>query len=202
MRAALPSFCVREQERRRHQRVNISLPGRFMREDRAEFSCVTIDISPGGVALSSQGRVAVGERIVAYLRQVGRLEGCVAREFIAGFAIQLKLPPVKRDKLADQLTWLANRHALGLLEDRRHERVAPRGQATTLKLSTGGQFAARIMDVSISGAALTVDVAPPIGTPVTVGATPAHVVRHFSGGIAVEFARLILAETFDAFVVL
>ena len=34
--------------------------------------------------------------------------------------------PRKRDKLAAQLTWLANRHILGLPEDRRHGRIAPR----------------------------------------------------------------------------
>jgi PilZ domain len=200
--ATMPIVDFREQERRRHQRVKIALPGRFMREDREEFSCVTIDISPGGVALSSQGTVMVGERVIAYLRQVGRLEGRVARELDDGFAMQLKHPPAKREKLADQLSWLANRHALGLPEDRRHERVAPRNQGTTLRLSSGCEFAARIIDVSISGAALTVDVAPPIGTSVTVGATSAHVLRHFTGGIAVEFARPIPAESFDASIVL
>jgi hypothetical protein len=32
---------------------------------------------------------------------------------------------------------------------------------------------------------------------VVVGATSAQVVRHFDGGIAVEFNRLFPAETFD-----
>ena len=34
--------------------------------------------------------------------------------------------PRKRDKLAAQLTWLANRSTLGLPEDRRHDRIVPR----------------------------------------------------------------------------
>jgi hypothetical protein len=55
----------------------------------------------------------------------------------------------------------------------------------------------RIIDVSRSGAALAVDAAPAIGTPVTVGSRPAQVVRQFSGGFAVEFNRLIPAEMFD-----
>jgi hypothetical protein len=200
--AAMPVEDIRQHERRRHQRVKIALPGRFMREDREEFACVTIDVSPGGVALSSQGGVQMGEKVIAYLRQVGRLEGRVSRVLDYGFAMQLKLSASKRDRLADQLTWLANRHALGMPEDRRHERMAPRNQGTTLKLWSGREFVAKIIDVSISGASLTVDVAPPIGTPVSVGATPAHVVRHFTGGIAVEFARLIPADSFDAFIVL
>ena len=32
----------------------------------------------------------------------------------------------KRDKLAAQLTWLANRDILNLPEDRRHDRIVPR----------------------------------------------------------------------------
>src|SRR5271166_4836231 len=101
-------------ERRRHQRVKVRLTGRFMRSDRQEFDCVTIDMSPGGIAFASEAVVQPCERIVTYLNQVGRLEGTVARTFPGGFAIQMRLPLAKRDRLADQLTWLANRALLGL----------------------------------------------------------------------------------------
>lgn len=74
-------------ERRRHQRVKVRLTGRFMRSDRQEFDCVTIDMSPGGIAFASEAGVQSGERIVTYLNQVGRLEGAVARTFPGGFAI-------------------------------------------------------------------------------------------------------------------
>jgi PilZ domain len=198
----MPIVDIRSEERRRHQRVKIALPGRFMREDREEFSCVTIDVSPGGVAIASQGVVQKGERIIAYLKQVGRLEGRVSREFADGFALQLRLSVNKREKLADQLTWLANRQALGMPEDRRHERMEPRNTGTTLKLWNGRERVAKIIDVSVSGCAILVDMSPPIGSSVTVGATSAHVVRHFNGGIAVEFARLIPVESFDAFIIL
>ena len=84
-----------------------------MRADRREFDCATIDISPGGIAFRSDAPVRPTERIVAYLNQLGRLEGTVARVFPGGFAIQMRLPAAKRDRLADQLTWLANRALLG-----------------------------------------------------------------------------------------
>jgi hypothetical protein len=184
-------------ERRRHQRVKVRLTGQFMRQDRQEFPCATIDMSPGGIAFEAEASGEIGERIIAYLNQIGRVEGTVARHFYGGFAIQMKLPPLKREKLADQLTWLANRQVLGMPEDRRHERIAPRERNTTLTLPGGREHLARIIDVSRSGVALAVDVTPPIGTPVTVGSRPAQVVRQFSGGLAVEFNRLIPAEMFD-----
>jgi len=184
-------------ERRRHQRVKVRLTGQFMRPDRQEFPCATIDISPGGIAFEAEASGEIGERIIAYLNQIGRVEGTVARHFYGGFAIQMKLPPLKREKLADQLTWLANRHILGMPEDRRHERIEPRNRSTTLTLPGGRQHLARIIDISRSGAALTVDASAPIGAPVVVGARPAQIVRVFDGGLAVEFNRLIPEEMFD-----
>jgi hypothetical protein len=195
--SAMPLVESKFQERRRHQRVKVVLPGRYMLEDRREYPCQTIDISPGGVAFAAEIKGGVGERVIAYLSQIGRVEGTISRHLDQGFAIQMKLPVIKREKLADQLTWLANRQALGMAEDRRHERIAPRFSHTMLKLPNGQEFLARLVDISISGAALSVAAKPPIGSPVVVGATSAQVVRHFDGGIAVEFNRLFPAETFD-----
>jgi hypothetical protein len=194
----------RLEERRRHSRVKVRLPGQFMRENRREYPCLTIDMSPGGVAFAAEERINLGERIVAYLDHVGRVEGRAIREFQGGFAIAMKLPPLKRDRLADQLTWLANRHELGMLEDRRHERIRPRKTRTTLILPTGREVIAAIVDVSQSGVGLTLasPVAPPVGTPVTVGATRGRVVRSFPEGLAVEFTRLIPQNEFSDEIVL
>src|SRR3984957_17646266 len=99
-------------ERRHNQRVEVRLLGRFMRSDRKEFDCESIDASPNGIAFSSSAGVQIGERIVAYPNQIGRVEGRVARIFPAGFAIQMNVPPNKRDKLSSQLAWLAHPPAL------------------------------------------------------------------------------------------
>jgi hypothetical protein len=96
------------EDQRRYQRVKIRLAGRFMRSDRLEFDCISIDASPGAVALAADAAVQPGERIIAYLNQIGRIEGKVARMFAGGFAVQMSLPSAKRDRFADQLTRLAN----------------------------------------------------------------------------------------------
>ncbi len=107
-----------------------------MRSDRQEFECATIDMSPGGIAFQSEVEVEPGERIVAYLAHLGRLEGIVARAFPGGFAIQMKLPATKRAKLAERVTWLANRALAGLPDDRRHEESnhAIRGQSSRCRV--------------------------------------------------------------------
>jgi hypothetical protein len=202
--ATLPELSPFAEERRRHGRVKIRLPGRFMRANREEYPCMTIDMSPGGVAFESEEPVSVGERIVSYVEQIGRLEGRVVREFDEGFAISMKLPPSKRERLAVQLTWMVNRQGLGLPEDRRHERIRPRHIRTTLILPRGREVLATIVDVSQSGVALRLShpVDPAVGTPVVVGATPGQIVRSFGDGVAVEFSRVIPAEAFDADVTL
>ena len=54
-----------------------------------------------------------------------------------------------------------------------------------------------MVDVSLSGAAVATEVKLPMGSPVTLGRTPARVVRHLEGGFALEFSRLQSPDTLD-----
>jgi hypothetical protein len=186
------------QERRRHQRVKVSLTGRFMREDRQEFPCQTINMSPGGVAFSTAMPPRAGEHVVAYIDHIGRVEGRCTRVFENGFAMTISATLRRRDKLADQLTWFANRHNLGLPEDRRHKRVELRNPRSVLTLPDGSTIECRVVDVSLSGAGIVTRVKPPLGSPVKLGRTQARVVRHLDSGFAIEFSRLQNPETLEA----
>jgi hypothetical protein len=185
------------QERRRHQRVKVNLLGRYMLEDRREFPCQTLNMSPGGAALITTVLPRVGEHIVAYIDHIGRIEGRCVRHFENGFAMTIAGTMRRRDKLADQLTWFANQGTLGLPEDRRHDRFSLRDPRSTLTLPTGVTVPCRVMDVSLSGAAIAVDVRLPIGSPVTLGRTLGRVVRHLEGGFAMEFVRVQTPETLE-----
>lgn len=196
----LPS--TRPMERRRHQRVRVPLLGRYMLADHREYPCQTLDISPGGTMMVAPVRGAIGERVVAYLEHIGRIEGVVTRHFGSGFAMSIVATIRKRDKIASQLTWLANREDLGLPEDRRHERVVPVNAASVLRFESGRELQVRLIDVSLSGAALALDQRPAIGASVTLGSTPAKVVRHFGGGIAVEFRLALSPDRLDVNIVL
>ena len=181
------------EERRRHQRVRIDLLGRLMLENRQEYPCRIINMSPGGAAVMADAPGKVGERVIAYVDHLGRLEGKIARSFEGGFAMSIGATPRKREKLAAQLTWLANRQILNLPEDRRHGRVVPRNPIARLILPNGINITCRVIDVSLSGAAIAVppDQLPPIGAAVTIGKTPGRVVRHIDDGFAIEFTRLL-----------
>jgi hypothetical protein len=177
-------------ERRRFQRVRVNLLGRYMLADRREFPCQVSDMSPGGMALVAPVVGAIGERVVAYVDHLGRLEGTVTRTFDNGFAMTISATPRKRDKLAAQLTWLANRHILNMPEDRRHGRFSPTKSAARLIMPNGVNLACRIIDMSESGAGIATDQRPAIGALVTIGKVTGRVVRHLEDGFAIEFTRL------------
>src|ERR1700692_4222292 len=109
-----PSLRAMREDRRRFQRVNVNLLGRYMLPDRREFPCQVINMSPGGMAVIAPVGGKPGDRVIAYVDQFGRLEGQVARTFENGFAMTIAATARKRDKLAAQLTWLANRNILAL----------------------------------------------------------------------------------------
>src|ERR1041385_3364263 len=88
------------EERRRHQRVKVNLLGRYMLADRREFPCQVIDMSPGGMALIAPIAGQPGERVIAYVDHLGRLEGKIARHIENGFAMMIEAPLRTRDKRA------------------------------------------------------------------------------------------------------
>jgi hypothetical protein len=196
MALPLPKSAIRplNEERRRYQRVRVDLLGRYMLEDRREFPCQVVNMSPGGIALLAPVGGQPGERIIAYVDHLGRLEGHVARIFQNGFAMTISSTSRKRDKLAAQLTWLANRHLLASPEDRRHGRFTPRNPISRLIMPNGVNLRCRIIDVSQSGAGIATDQRPPIGALVMLGKVQGRVVRHLEEGFAIEFTRLQHAD--------
>jgi hypothetical protein len=172
----------------RFQRVKVSVLGRYMLADRREFPCQIIEMSPGDALVIAPASGVVGEKVIAYIDHVGRLEGSLQSVIEGGFVMNIDASPRKRDKLAAQLTWLANKDLLNLPEDRRHERVVPDIRHSTVVLDDGRRYNCKIIDISLSGAAVELDVRPAMGTPITLGRMRARVVRHFQNGVAVEFA--------------
>lgn len=180
-------------DRRRHARVNVRVFGRFMMADKREYPCQVINMSPGGIALLCPIAGEPGERVVAYLDNLGRVEGEIVRPIAGGFAMRINATPHKREKIANLLTWLVNQKSLGLPDDRRHARVAPRNPYSHLTMADGSVLECRLLDVSLSGASIALmgnTEMPPIGTPVTLGVMQGIVVRHHENGFGIQFAEL------------
>ena len=98
--------------------------------------------------------------------------------------------PRKRDKLAAQLTWLANRSILNLPEDRRHGRFVPTIVRAPGHAERHQYRHADYRPVAVRRRHRHRRSAREIGSHVTLGKISGRVVRHLEEGFAIEFTRL------------
>lgn len=181
-------------DRRRHHRLPAVLKGRCMLPDRSEHRCHSVDISPGGILLHCDARPFRGQRIIAYLAEIGRIEGLVTRIVKDGFAMSITGTGRKREKLSSTITWVANRDALDLPESRSAERIVPDSEIATIVLPGGMPVNARILDVSMTGIALSLNVALPRDAPVLVGGRTSRIVRSDDCGVGLAFDAPLTAD--------
>lgn len=186
-------------DQRTFQRVPINMQGRLMLANYDEFECMVVDMSPGDLYVICEGRPRANERVIAYIDHLGRIEGLVISVDNRGFNMSINATDRKREKLAAQLTWLANKHELGLPEDRRHDRLTPKSATVELTLEDGSVYNCRLMDLSLSGAAVDVEARPALGMAVRLGNMRGRIVRHFREGVAIEFLSLQSRDTLRNF---
>lgn len=189
--AAKPSLRRMEaQDRRKHRRVSWAVRVRGLTGDGEEFTCTTVDVCAGGLRINLARPLAKGENLVLFIDDIGRVEGTVARVLNEiGYAVSFTVPPRKRDKIADQLTWLINKDRLGLTDEREAERRTAGGQV--IAIYSGVSIACAVVDVSIFGVALkTAAPRPMIGDRVQIGERAGTCVRYIEGGFAVDFRTM------------
>ena len=172
----------------------IVLLGRFMRADRSEHPCRARDITTETVRICTEAEVEEGERIIAYLDEIGRLEGVVEEIDENGFLLRLTLCQLGREKLQKKLEWLRSKARGEAREKRRYERFQPKDSRSCLMLEDGRKYPCEVLDISVAGASVKADVLPAIGTLVQLGKTRGRVVRHHAHGFAIEFVRLMPME--------
>jgi len=180
-----------QSERRRHPRIALSSPGRFMAEDGSEHTCTVRDISLVGLGIMSDRQVTPGEHIIIYLDDLGRFEGLVVRVFEGGFAIETSLTGPRRDRVAERLEAIARGEKDRNVTRRAFARHSPAEagleEGSLLTLADGSARPCRIIDMSLGGAQVALEQRPPIGTGVSIGRMKGQVVRHTEEGIGIQF---------------
>ncbi|MBI1339954.1 pilus assembly protein PilZ [bacterium] len=183
-------------DRRLHRRVAWRVHVRGITDAGEEFAGETLDVGAGGIRLvpnaAAHETFPPGSALVIYLDDIGRVEGLVRRITTEGaIAIKISAPGRKRDKIADQLTWLINRDRLGLKDERGSERRASDGEVmVSFGSAPGKTIACRVTDVSLFGAALsTSGPRPLIGEAVRVNDRTGVCARYTEAGFAIDFRR-------------
>lgn len=199
-RPTLEPIITPDPEGSGNKTVVLDLGGRLMCADFNEYQCVAVEMSPFEAYFRCAARPQNQERIIAYVDHIGRVEGNVSGLTEDGFRIRIKATERKRQKLAAQLNWFANRNSMGVVEDRRHERIVPRDPNAEIKLADGDTYPCRIVDLSMSGAAIEIEARPALGSHVVLGNMRGRVVRHFDDGIAIEFATIQSPEALENYI--
>jgi len=94
-------------ERRRMRRVPLALHGHYRVESGADYACETENVSATGILIRGSGEGDVGEWVIAYFGEIGRVEGVIVRSAENRFALEIAATPSVARKLASRLERLS-----------------------------------------------------------------------------------------------
>ena len=186
-------------ERRNELSVLVNIPGRYqlaskrkLNGDRREFACRIVNLSASAMALAAPVLGPVGERAIVYTDALGQLHGAILRHMSTGFVMSIVADEQTRGRVATKVSWLAKqKDEPQTSENRRHARIVPKNPTATILLADGSLVSCLVIDYSASGAAVSADLDPPVGTPLAVGKMVGRVIRRFNEGFAIEFTETI-----------
>jgi hypothetical protein len=154
------------------------------------LACRTTRVSPFRMIVEVPVVGRVGDRISSYFGPFGAFEGAISDTLNGGFLLELEMTRAKREKLAEQLTWLEKKQKdPSVLDQRRELRIVPLAPHSTLTLADGSIHPCFIVDMSPSGCAVSAEVQPPVGMPLAIGACIGRVVRTTQVGFAIKFVE-------------
>ncbi|HLG85082.1 MAG TPA: PilZ domain-containing protein [Bradyrhizobium sp.] len=154
------------------------------------LACRTTRVSPFRMIVEVPVVGRIGDRISSYFGPFGAFEGAISDTMHRGFLLELEMTRARREKLAEQLTWLEKKQKdPSILEQRRELRIVPVMPNSMLTLADGSLHPCFVIDMSPSGCAVSAEVQPPLGMPLAVGACIGRVVRITRTGFAVKFVE-------------
>lgn len=154
------------------------------------FACRTSRVSPFRMLVDVPVIGRIGDQISSYFSDFGRLEGRISDTTPGGFLLELSMDKAMRERMANQLTWLEKKQRDSSVRDvRKQARIIPATPHSALTFADGSIHSCFVIDMSVSGAAISASVQPAIGTPLAVGTCVGRVVRHLPEGFAVQFVE-------------
>jgi len=174
-------------EHSRFKPVRVDLPGRlFVPSESQEVRCTIANLSAGSAEVDCEIVPAVQTQVVLYVDGFGRFEGSIVPRQGSGFIVEFHCTPLKRERIAEQLTLFLNKSLVDGSVLRRQDRAPTKG-FTRYTRADGQVVRCEVLDLSTGGVSLKTDVRPPVGEYVLIGQMAARVARHHERGIGVEF---------------
>jgi hypothetical protein len=181
----------------RQRAVNVAMDGHYELENwytaqgkPRRFDCRTTRVSPFRMMVEAPVLGKVGDQVASYFSDFGSLEGRISDITPREFLLELEISVATRKRMADKLEWIERRQRDDSIRDlRRQPRSVPTTPHSALTFVDGSVVNCLVIDVSLSGAAISAEIQPEIGTPLALGSVVGRVVRHFVGGFAIQFVQ-------------
>ncbi len=189
-------------DQRRYERVRLELNTRFMRADGSEHAGQVVDISCGGIAVNSPVLPRVGERVILYVENLGRLEGKVVRHVGKGFALPFQATPRRRERISQRITYINSR---GNIQSDKAlkpffvpDEAAQLAPISYIVLQDGKKVPARVLDLNVAGVLIETKMALSIGTHVQVGRMRGLVTDRHGSHFSIDFEGAQQPSLLDA----
>jgi len=163
--------------------------GRFMLPDMSEYPCQISELTVDGAVFAANAVPEKNTQIVAYIDEVGRVEGLSGEPVQGGFRVVFSHTGQRKERFASRLAGRAGKNTTAGTDLRRHARFMPSDRQSHISLPDGRVYPCEIIDISLSGAAVKVDVMPSLGTHIMLGKMRGRIVRYVEAGIAIEFLK-------------
>ena len=190
-------FLVSTERFLKQRAVNVALDGHYTLPNWYDpegklrtFACRTNRVSPYRMIVDVPVVGKVGDYLTSYFRDFGKLDGRISDTKPGCFLLELDVTYATRERIANKLTWLEERQKdPEIIDLRKNPRVIPAKSHTTLTLADGGVHECFVIDMSVTGAAVSAQVELEVGTPLAIGACVGRVVRASASGVAVRFVE-------------
>ncbi|MEE7459058.1 pilus assembly protein PilZ [Methylorubrum populi] len=165
----------------------VILPALCWSRRQPDFHAVTQDISRSGIVFRSAVSPQIDQLLTCSIRYIGLLEARVTGTEENRFTVRVRASRQRSAEIAGTMMALAREQEPSLDTPRVHPRISPTRKDVLVTLVDGRILPGRLINISASGAALSLDYGLANGTPITIGGTAARVVRTFPDGIGAAF---------------
>jgi hypothetical protein len=166
-----------------------------------KYACRMVGISPHEMVLIVPVIGRTGAGVAVECEEFGELEGTVGRTATQGFTVKIKATDEERARLAGKIAWHEKFQKQQTIDKRQHKRLVPNNPLSSLIMADGSCIRCFVIDMSVSGVAVSADVLPPLGTPLAVGKIVGRVVRHTAEGFAVKFVETLAVSALERMII-
>lgn len=191
------TYSDKSPERRQDVRFVGAIKGCYTLSSRAKakngkgsvFACRTVCISPKAVDILAPVRGEIGETVRLKLDDLNIISGKIIRIKSNGFVINIVATDRDREKLAARIDWIKKRMFRTVRDNRKHKRRMLPNPRTGITLEDGSTIECFVIDTSLSGAAVSADIQPEIGTRLALGGVIGVVRRSLEVGFVIKFEK-------------